>query len=471
MRAILFAALAASAVAPFDVRDFFSSTESKMSAGAHQAVGATKSIVKKVLPPRPQVAGSSVAPLLQAAVGPPSPPPPGAIACTPTRKVGKPPAPRFSGYAKSLGTGFWGEPEDADDHNRDDCADRSPTGPYRWKQNSPAKGGKGGSWLRDKGKGVDATKTARNQEGGAKQGKTATELRNEHDIKKGLTPAEGRRQREAQYLMNNPFLSHIGRRPTRDSYGNIAAAHEMLQLPHITAIHYPYEYTEAEGSKPLEEHMQARSKITQTFYSWYNPSLPPKTMNGNSLRTATDGVKTCRLMAGTDLEFNHPNNHPDDDLDPDGRTVWPRIYDFAITVHDCYGEVNPTLSWHKRNDNYMPLDGPTKQEGLDHLKKLHGMGILIYSWGNPELTVFEKAGVRMADGSSGFDMRQALLSVLKGCKPSATTYPFSLSQNVLVPFLGIRGGPFHKAKQDTFDEAVTVTTLLWGLLSFWKSRA
>ena len=99
------------------------------------------------------------------------------------------------------------------------------------------------------------------------------------------------------------------------------------------------------------------------------------------------------------------------------------------------------------------------------------MGILIYSWGNPELLVFEKAGVRVADGSSGFDMRQALLSVLKGCKPSAAKNPFSLSQNVLVPFLGIRGGPFHKAKQDTFDEALTVTSLLSGLLKFWKRQA
>jgi hypothetical protein len=154
-------------------------------------------------------------------------------------------------------------------------------------------------------------------------------------------------------------------------------------------------------------------------------------------------------MASTDLEFNPISKHvrPDDDLDPDGRTVWPRIYDFAISVHDCHGEVDPALSWHKRNDNYVPLDDKTKQEGLDHLKKLHGMGILIYSWGNPELLVFEKAGVRVADGSSGFDMRQALLSVLKGCKPSAAKNPFSLSQNMLVPFLGIRGGPFHKAKR------------------------
>ena len=111
----------------------------------------------------------------------------------------------------------------------------------------------------------------------------------------------------------------------------------------------------------------------------------------------------------------------------------------------------------------------TKQEGINWLKKLDTMSILIYSWGNPELAVFEKAGLRQADGSTGFDMRQALLSVIKECKPSALKYPFSLSQNVLVPFLGVRSGPYHKAKQDTYDEALTVTALLWGLVEFWKS--
>ena len=97
MRGILFAALATSAVAPFDIRDFFSSTENKMSEIAHhkmseiahQAAGATKSIQKKVLPRRPDVqeAGSSVAPLLQAAFGSRKPPPPGNMADTMGRAV------------------------------------------------------------------------------------------------------------------------------------------------------------------------------------------------------------------------------------------------------------------------------------------------------------------------------------------------------------------------------------------------
>ena len=40
---------------------------------------------------------------------------------------------------------------------------------------------------------------------------------------------------------------------------------------------------------------------------------------------------------------------------------------------------------------------------------------------------------------------------------------------MLVPFLGIRLGPFHKALQDTYDEAVTITTILRGLVNFYMA--
>jgi len=38
-----------------------------------------------------------------------------------------------------------------------------------------------------------------------------------------------------------------------------------------------------------------------------------------------------------------------------------------------------------------------------------------------------------------------------------------MSQNLIVPFLGLRLGPLHWAEPDTFDEAVTITALLDGL--------
>eukprot|EP00966_Prymnesium_polylepis_P286979 6629011-Prymnesium_polylepis.2 len=57
------------------------------------------------------------------------------------------------------------------------------------------------------------------------------------------------------------------------------------------------------------------------------------------------------------------------------------------------------------------------------------------------------------------------------CKPSRTNgLPFSSSQNVIVPYLGLRLGPLHQALPDTrFDEAVTITALLRGLNEWYAS--
>ena len=46
-----------------------------------------------------------------------------------------------------------------------------------------------------------------------------------------------------------------------------------------------------------------------------------------------------------------------------------------------------------------------------------------------------------------------------------------MSQNLIVPFLGLRVGPLHWAEPDTFDEAVTITALLDGLARFYAKSA
>ena len=61
-------------------------------------------------------------------------------------------------------------------------------------------------------------------------------------------------------------------------------------------------------------------------------------------------------------------------------------------------------------------------------------------------------------------MRTALAAVALTCRPSGLL-PFSLSQNLIVPFLGIREGPLHTALQDTYDEAVTITSILRGAVN------
>ena len=67
MRAVLLVAFAASVVAPpVGIHEYFSRVENKMSEGAAKILGATKTIAKHPLQPRPQVAGESaaLAPLL-----------------------------------------------------------------------------------------------------------------------------------------------------------------------------------------------------------------------------------------------------------------------------------------------------------------------------------------------------------------------------------------------------------------------
>ena len=52
------------------------------------------------------------------------------------------------------------------------------------------------------------------------------------------------------------------------------------------------------------------------------------------------------------------------------------------------------------------------------------------------------------------------------CKPSRKNgLPFSTSQNLIVPFLGL----LHQALPDTIDEAVTITALLRGLNEWYAS--
>ena len=60
----------------------------------------------------------------------------------------------------------------------------------------------------------------------------------------GKTPGELRRAREEAYLEKYGF----DRRPTRDGYGNIAAAHEMLKLDHVASMAWQGEYTGAGGT-------------------------------------------------------------------------------------------------------------------------------------------------------------------------------------------------------------------------------
>ena len=182
-----------------------------------------------------------------------------------------------------------------------------------------------------------------------------------------------------------------------------------------------------------------------------------------------------------DTEFE-PGECPDIDEDADQDSINSRgIYDLSIVVSDHLGNVIHVL-FHERNGDYTPLTGATMQHAISILRgndesALQGFAShlrpslleiirasYLVCWGNPELALFRLAGRLKNDGSDGVDVRTALAAVVLTCRPSGLL-PFSLSQNLIVPFLGIREGPLHTALQDTYDEAVTITSILRGAVN------
>ena len=144
--------------------------------------------------------------------------------------------------------------------------------------------------------------------------------------------------------------------------------------------------------------------------------------------------------------------------------------------------------FHELNVNREPLTEAMKQRAIGVLKGIDAVylpAILQFEaatilpriraakfvfWGSPEIQLATLAGRRASDHSDGLDVRQEIVRVIPNCRPTGSP-PFSLSQNVLVPFLGIRQAPYHQALQDTFDEAITITTILRGLVKFYSSNS
>ena len=174
-------------------------------------------------------------------------------------------------------------------------------------------------------------------------------------------------------------------------------------------------------------------------------------------------------------------DHDIDPFDPDvdrpdptkAGDVYSRIYDISLPIVDCRGNV--LERWNRRWNRWSSPFAATAagrqilNEVIERLRSYRPDALRI-CWGNPELVLFTMAEVRPPDRSNGIDVRQALLAVVPWCRPSGRV-PFSLSQNLIVPFLGLRLGTLHWAEPDTFDEAVTITALLDGLARFYAKSA
>ena len=158
-----------------------------------------------------------------------------------------------------------------------------------------------------------------------------------------------------------------------------------------------------------------------------------------------------------DTEFKRPGWSPagsiDHDVDPfapdvdipdptKAGDVYSRIFDISLPIVDCRGNI--VERWARRSpDDGTPFAATAAgrqilTEANERLRTYRPEALRI-CWGNPELALFAIAGVRPPDRSNGIDARQALLAVMPWCKPTGKV-PFSMSQNLIVPFLGLRVG-------------------------------
>ena len=334
------------------------------------------------------------------------------------------------------------------------------------------------SWHRD-----GETHAEANARRAKAKGETSAEARIRQHTANGETSSEARIRQyaavggsrqadEVAYTERHGFP----RASRADGFGNLAHAFMMLQQQHIRNAKWPYELTGSTGT--VEDlHVQLRRPIVHTLYDWMQPSA--LSSGSHSLQVLLRHMGQRGFFMVVDCEFVSPQRlSADHDIDidlSDLPSIYARIYDLAIIICDTDGNVVERV-FHERSVNGQNQAVPFATTATGRAQLDRAVNILgTYRreakrvwWGNPENALGRLAKLNLKD--DGIDARQALLSVMPWCKPSRTNgLPFSMSQNLIVPYLGLRIGPLHQALPDTFDEAVTITALLRGLNEWYAS--
>jgi hypothetical protein len=342
--------------------------------------------------------------------------------------------------------------------------------------------------------GIECDRKVRATKDGKREGETATEARNRRDEAHGVTPTEARNRRDEAHGLTPAEASHQREVAYVAKHGHARLSQRsfavgidgvpFLQLEHIAKIKWRWDFTGSHGTVSPQD-MVLRNRVVDQLYELMKPARPPNTGNGHALRTLLSHQAMCGHYMIADTEFHRPQSGSvdedgvglgvDDDDDDDANhlstnSAYGRIYDISLPIADCRGNI--LERWARTSPNHGVAFSTTEggrrilSEAIERLRAYRPEALRI-SWGSPELALFEMAGVRPMDRSNGIDVRQALLSAMPWCKPSGII-PFSTSQNLLVPFLGLRAAPLHTAEQDTIDEAVTMTALLDGLPRFYN---
>ena len=254
-----------------------------------------------------------------------------------------------------------------------------------------------------------------------------------------------------------------GRRASRGVFNGLSeSCAEMLKagLSHVIEIalahpeHGPFVWASAGEADMAPQREAVAARIDAKF----GPMLPLSSLdaskpNVNSLLTLIDAfVKNEQIMI-VDTEF-----HRHDDTAPDPRWKAREVYDLAIACTDWDGKVVQSQRWLERHGRLSDAD---LEEARDYLAARPSL--LVCCWGSPEFNFFRAAGRKAADGSDGFDVREAILQVLPGMRHLASadvTRRFSLSMNLLTPLFGLRHAPYHTALADCEGEAVVITAFI-----------
>jgi hypothetical protein len=255
-----------------------------------------------------------------------------------------------------------------------------------------------------------------------------------------------RGQREAAYEEQ-----HGGkRRQSRGKESGSTAAAEILEmkLPHVLKIAStdpikgPFVWPNGGEATMVLQRDGVVARIASEFGVVQLSSLDPNKPQVNALLKLVEAFEKNVPLMIVDTEF--------DPATGDAK-------DLAVVVSDWNGVVIDSKQWQQQ-----PKLHTTQVDEWQEYVNEHKQNLVV-SWGNPELELFARAGRRIADGSDGFDVREAILQVFPGMRNLAhaeNAMRFSLSMDFLTPVFGMRAKAHHTALRDCEAEAVVMTAFV-----------
>ncbi|KOO31982.1 hypothetical protein Ctob_009212 [Chrysochromulina tobinii] len=232
--------------------------------------------------------------------------------------------------------------------------------------------------------------------------------------------------------------------------GSTAAAAEILamKLPHVLKIAStdpikgPFVWPNGGEATMVLQRDGVVARIASEFGVVQLSSLDPNKPQVNALLKLVEAFKKNVPLMIVDTEFDPATGD---------------VTDLAVVVSDWNGVVIDSKQWQQQ-----PKLHTTQVDEWQEYVNEHKQNLVV-CWGYPELELFARAGRRIADGSDGFDVREAILQVFPGMRNLAhaeNAKRFSLSMNFLTPVFGMRAKAHHTALRDCEAEAVVMTAFV-----------